>query len=103
MSKRGRTCVGCRLVEPKAAVVRLVRDRRGQVVVDRRGILPGRGAYLHRRRECVTQAVRSQAFARSFRGRIFTDPARDQGDELERLWVDLSGERDGRECARSGE
>jgi predicted RNA-binding protein YlxR (DUF448 family) len=41
-----RTCVGCREVLPKRAMIRIVRNTNG-VFVDLTGKLPGRGAYLH--------------------------------------------------------
>src|SRR5437867_13407353 len=41
-----RTCLGCRRVRPKEALVRLVRGRDGVVVADPRGGAAGRGAYV---------------------------------------------------------
>jgi len=46
-----RTCVGCREVLPKRKMVGIVRTATG-VQIDPTGKLPGRGAYLHDRREC---------------------------------------------------
>ena len=52
-----RTCVGCRRADDKPRLVRLVWDpAAGCVVVDSRGALPGRGAYVHR--ECAARAER---------------------------------------------
>jgi len=67
-----RTCIGCRSKAPKRELARLVRDRRGAVVFSPTG--NGRGAYVHRSAECVAKALRTEAFARSFRQRIFNDP-----------------------------
>ncbi len=55
-NKRGkhvphRTCVGCRTVQPKRSLVRLVRTPEG-VQIDPGGKLAGRGAYLHDQRSC---------------------------------------------------
>lgn len=47
-----RTCVGCRKVEGKRRLIRLVRTPEGTVEIDETGKRPGRGAYLHRRRAC---------------------------------------------------
>ena len=52
-----RTCVGCREVLPKRKMVRLVRTVDG-VQIDLTGKLPGRGAYLHDRRECWERGLR---------------------------------------------
>jgi uncharacterized protein len=52
-----RTCVGCRTVQAKRQLVRLVRTAEGQVVVDPSGKADGRGAYLHNRRSCWENAL----------------------------------------------
>lgn len=52
-----RTCVGCRTVQAKRHLVRLVRTAEGQVVVDLSGKAEGRGAYLHNRRRCWENAL----------------------------------------------
>ena len=56
-----RTCVGCRTVQPKRQLVRLVRQPDGSVVIDPTGKAAGRGAYLHDRAECWRQALHSRA------------------------------------------
>jgi predicted RNA-binding protein YlxR (DUF448 family) len=52
-----RTCVGCREVLPKRKMIRIVRTD-GGVQIDPTGKLPGRGAYLHDRRECWERGLR---------------------------------------------
>ena len=52
-----RTCVGCREILPKRKMVRLVRTAEG-VRIDPTGKLPGRGAYLHDRRECWERGLK---------------------------------------------
>jgi predicted RNA-binding protein YlxR (DUF448 family) len=51
-----RTCVGCREEGVKDDLLRLVRSPSGEVTVDAGGRAPGRGAYLHRRPDCIEQA-----------------------------------------------
>jgi predicted RNA-binding protein YlxR (DUF448 family) len=46
-----RTCVGCRTVNEKRALIRIVRTPEG-VQIDPKGKLPGRGAYLHDNSAC---------------------------------------------------
>ncbi len=48
-----RTCVTCRTVGGKRGLIRFVRQPDGSVVVDETGRLPGRGAYLCRKQECL--------------------------------------------------
>lgn len=52
-----RSCVGCRQVEPKRSLIRIVRTSEA-VQVDPTGKLPGRGAYLHDRRACWERGLR---------------------------------------------
>ena len=46
-----RTCVGCRTVQSKRSLIRVVRSPEG-IQVDLTGKLAGRGAYLHTQRSC---------------------------------------------------
>jgi predicted RNA-binding protein YlxR (DUF448 family) len=52
-----RTCIGCREVEAKRELMRIVRTSDGHVVADPTGKKAGRGAYLHRERECWEAAL----------------------------------------------
>lgn len=52
-----RTCVGCRTVLAKRALIRVVRRPEG-VVVDLSGKLTGRGAYIHNRKSCWERALK---------------------------------------------
>ena len=52
-----RTCVGCRVVNAKRQLVRVVRTPAGGVEVDPSGKAAGRGAYLHERHACWEQAL----------------------------------------------
>jgi predicted RNA-binding protein YlxR (DUF448 family) len=40
-----RTCVACRIKVPKGELIRFVASK-GEILLDEKGILPGRGAYL---------------------------------------------------------
>lgn len=51
-----RTCVGCRTVQEKRTLIRVVRSPQG-VRVDAEGKAPGRGAYLHNSRACWKMAL----------------------------------------------
>ncbi|MEO6776572.1 MAG: YlxR family protein [Kofleriaceae bacterium] len=62
-----RTCIGCRAVEPQAALVRMAFVPGHDELVVGHG--PGRGAYVHSRASCLTGAARG-GLARSFRRAI---------------------------------
>ncbi|HZG93246.1 MAG TPA: YlxR family protein [Mycobacteriales bacterium] len=61
-----RTCAGCRKRAAKSDLLRVVAVG-GEVVIDRRGRLPGRGAHLHPTLECVELADRRRALPRALR------------------------------------
>ncbi|MFE5342113.1 YlxR family protein [Isoptericola sp. NPDC056578] len=65
-----RTCVGCRERDQRSALLRLVLEpsgREGVLVVDVRGCLPGRGAWIHPTPACLALAERRRAVPRALR------------------------------------
>lgn len=54
-----RTCLGCGQKADKALLVRLAVSA-GALVVDGKGILPGRGAYCCRKVECYRRLVKQR-------------------------------------------
>lgn len=62
-----RTCLGCRQTLDQSDLVRFVRAPDGEVLIDERRKLPGRGAYTCPTRRCIEQAARKNQFARVFR------------------------------------
>lgn len=61
-----RQCVGCREMKPKKELIRVVRSPEGQVSLDFRGKLPGRGAYVCPNPACLAKAKKSKALERAF-------------------------------------
>ena len=68
-----RTCVGCRGVQGKRELVRVVRTPEGEVVVDVTGRRNGRGAYVHKSRECWELALKRGALERALKVTISPD------------------------------
>ncbi len=64
---RPRTCTGCREESPKRELIRIVRGADGRVAADPTGRLPGRGAYVCRKKECILEAMKRNALARALR------------------------------------
>ena len=62
-----RTCLGCRQVKDQSELIRFVRSPEGEILVDLKGRLPGRGAYLCNSHDCMMAAVNRQQFNRAFR------------------------------------
>jgi predicted RNA-binding protein YlxR (DUF448 family) len=57
-----RTCVGCRSVDAKRALIRIVRTPEG-LRIDETGKLAGRGAYLHDRKSCWERGLKGSLAA----------------------------------------
>ena len=73
-----RTCLGCRQRAARHELLRVVATDQGSghtVVPDPGRRLPGRGASLHPRSECLALALRRRAFPRALRvpGRLATE------------------------------
>lgn len=62
-----RTCIGCRKVRPKPALVRLVRGADGRVRVDSDGRAEGRGAYVCPDSECLGKALHAGRLGHAFK------------------------------------
>ena len=65
-----RQCVGCREMKPKKELIRVVRSPEGQVSLDFKGKLPGRGAYLCPAPACLARAKKSRALERAFSAQL---------------------------------
>jgi len=63
-----RTCIACRQSKDQAQLVRYVVAPDGELLVDYRHRLPGRGAYTCIDIACLQTAVERKLFQRSFRG-----------------------------------
>lgn len=53
-----RTCVGCRTVQDKRTLIRIVRTPSEGVQIDTSGKMHGRGAYLHDQKECWEKGLK---------------------------------------------
>ena len=60
-----RQCIGCREMRPKQELIRVVRPPEGELTVDFRGKMNGRGAYLCPDTACLKKAVKSRALERA--------------------------------------
>ena len=65
-----RQCLGCREMKPKRELIRAVRSPSGEISLDFKGKLPGRGAYLCPNPDCLRKAVKAKALERAFSSQI---------------------------------
>ncbi|NLA04174.1 MAG: YlxR family protein [Firmicutes bacterium] len=62
-----RICVGCRTKKPKQELIRLVRTPQGEVLLDLRGKISGRGAYICRQKACFELALKGKRLEKNLR------------------------------------
>ena len=65
--KPTRTCVCCREEMPKNELIRIVRNKDGEIFVDKSGKANGRGAYVCGKAECMKKLIKSKALERTFK------------------------------------
>lgn len=53
-------------MKPKTSLVRVVRNKEGEVSLDLTGKMPGRGAYLCKNEECLQKARKARRLEREF-------------------------------------
>ena len=62
-----RTCVGCGVRRPKTKLLRIVKCKDSTFEIDRKALLPGRGAYVCYSSRCAQLAKKNRSLNRSFR------------------------------------
>lgn len=65
-----RTCMGCNKKKPKKELVRIVKNNKGQIFVDRTGKAEGRGAYICDNIECLEKVIKSKRLEKVLEGNI---------------------------------
>ncbi|ADL51530.1 RNase P modulator RnpM [Clostridium cellulovorans] len=65
-----RMCTGCMEMKPKKELIRVVKNKEGEVSVDLQGKKPGRGAYICRSVECFEKAYKTKRLERNLEVKI---------------------------------
>lgn len=65
-----RKCIGCGEMKDKRTLVRIVRNKEGEVSVDLTGKKPGRGAYVCKSTDCLDKAEKAKRLERAFSVKI---------------------------------
>lgn len=65
-----RTCVGCNIKKNKRDFIRIVKNKNGEISIDKTGKMPGRGAYLCDNVECLEKAIKTKRIERAFEEKI---------------------------------
>lgn len=78
-----RQCVGCNTMFDKKELVRVVRTPEGNITLDFKGKMNGRGAYLCKNPECLVKAGKNKGLERAFKMSIPVDIINRLKEELE--------------------
>lgn len=65
-----RKCIGCNQMLDKRTLIRVVKNKEGEVSLDKTAKAPGRGAYLCNNIECFNKAQKSRAVERALKQKI---------------------------------
>ena len=65
-----RKCIGCGEMKDKRTLVRIVRNKEGEISVDLVGKKPGRGAYICKNIDCLEKAQKAKRLERAFSTKI---------------------------------
>lgn len=65
-----RMCTGCMEMKPKKELIRIVKNKEGEVSVDLTGKRPGRGAYICKSTDCLEKANKSRRLDKNLQIKI---------------------------------
>lgn len=65
-----RMCLGCGESKPKKELVRVVKNKEGEISLDLTGKKSGRGAYICKSTECFNKARKARRFEKAFSCKI---------------------------------
>lgn len=61
-----RTCMGCNEKKDKKELIRIVKNNKNEISIDRTGKLDGRGAYICDNIECLEKVIKSKRLEKVF-------------------------------------
>lgn len=61
-----RTCIGCREEKDKKDLIRIVKNKEGEIFLDRTSKKNGRGAYICDNYDCFLKAKKRNALSRAY-------------------------------------
>ena len=61
-----RTCIGCNEIKLKKELIRIVKNKEGNIFVDKTGKANGRGTYICDNIECLEKLIKTKRLERTF-------------------------------------
>lgn len=78
-----RRCLGCIESKPKNELYRIVKNKEGEILLDKTGKLNGRGAYICKSKECLEKAIKSKRIEKEFETKISNEIYTELKDMIE--------------------
>ncbi len=80
-----RQCVGCNEMKNKKELIRVIKTKEEEILIDATGKQNGRGAYVCKSIECLQKAVKNRGLERSLKVQIPKEVYEKLTKELENL------------------
>ncbi len=78
-----RMCIVCRGQSDKKTLLRIVKNKDGEIFVDTTGKANGRGAYVCKNKECFEKLKKTKALNRAFKCNVSEEVYKRIGEEIE--------------------
>ena len=65
-----RSCIGCNTKKDKKDLIRIVKNKDGNISIGKTGKANGRGAYICNNVECLEKAIKSKRLEKTFEEKI---------------------------------
>ena len=78
-----RMCIVCRGQSDKKALLRIVKNKDGEIFVDKSGKANGRGAYICKDKECFDKLCKQKSLNKAFKCNISDEIYQKIGEEIE--------------------
>lgn len=78
-----RMCIVCRTQGDKRGLLRIVKNKEGQIFVDETGKANGRGAYVCRNNDCFQKLCKQKALNRAFKCEVPQEVYQKIGESFE--------------------
>lgn len=62
-----RMCISCREMQPKSNLIRIVKTKENEVLIDNSKKIDGRGAYVCKNEQCIATIEKKKTLNRAFK------------------------------------
>lgn len=77
-----RMCIACRQSKDKRSLVRIVKDKEGNISIDLTGKKNGRGAYVCKEKSCFDKMKKQKGLNKAFSCNVPTEVYESLGEEI---------------------